>query len=113
MLLKSYVLQSVNDHINSKKHGKFKNISEPKQVSLHKAFEASNSQELWTKDFLIDLTKIMTDVDIPLNNVNHSSFKYFIKKYKEQSVPDESTLRKNNVDLVYDEKLALLKKYVA
>ena len=28
---------SVNDHINNK-HGKSKNIPEPKQMSLHKAF---------------------------------------------------------------------------
>ena len=62
----NWLSSPVNDHINSKKHGESKNISEPKQVILHRAFEASNSQQLMTKDFLFDLTKMMTEFDIPL-----------------------------------------------
>ena len=56
---------------------------------------------------------MITEVDILFNKVNHSSFKHYIKKYTEESVPDESALRKNYLGLVYDEKLSLLKKYVA
>ena len=56
-----------------KKHGKSINISEQKQVSLHKAFESSNAQKLRSNDFLFDLTKMMTEVDILLNKVNHYS----------------------------------------
>ena len=56
---------------------------------------------------------MMTEVHIPLNKINHSSFKHFMKKYRERSVPYESTLRKNYVGLAYDEKLTLLKEYVA
>ena len=106
------LLSSVNDQI-VRNMGNQKNMSESKQTSLHKEFEASNAQQLRSKDLLFDLTKMMTEVGIYLNKVNRSSFKHSMKKYTEESVPDESTLRKNCVGLVYDEKLALLKEYVA
>ncbi|XP_053964253.1 uncharacterized protein LOC128867182 [Anastrepha ludens] len=58
----------------------------------------------------MDLCKTLIVANIPLNKLNHPSVVQFIEKYTSQSVPDQSTLRRNYVPHLYEkssEKLRL------
>ncbi|PSN53779.1 hypothetical protein C0J52_06238, partial [Blattella germanica] len=63
--------------------------------------------------FNTDLCAALTQVGIPLNKINHPSFKGFLEKYTKMSVPDESTLRKNYMEPVYQETIQRIKEKVS
>ena len=44
--------------------------------------------------------------DIPLSKVNGPEFREFFGKFCKWHIPDESTLRKNFVPILFEEKLA-------
>jgi len=45
----------------------------------------------------------MLSANIPLNKLSNTHFKQFLIKYTEQNVPDQTTLRKGNIDYCYQE----------
>jgi len=103
---------SIKDHIRSKKHESAKHGSEPRQISMFKVLKTCQPDNSKISEYSFDLTQMMTEVDIPLHKVNHPSFKHFMVKYTEKTVPDESTLRKKYVNLIYEEKLLLIRECV-
>ena len=51
----------------------------------------------------------MLGANIPLYKLNNPALRQFLEKYTKETVPDESTLRKNYVEKVYVEKLNKLR----
>ena len=61
------------------------------------------SSVLQPNSFAADLCKTMVCSNISWNKLNNSSFRGFLQKYcLNQCIPDESTLRKNYLDVVYN-----------
>ena len=58
-----------------------------------------------SKDFNQSLTKMLIKTDIPLKKVNHSAFRQFFETEFQRKLPDESTLRKNYVSGLSNEKM--------
>ncbi|XP_017482701.1 PREDICTED: uncharacterized protein LOC108371609 isoform X2 [Rhagoletis zephyria] len=55
--------------------------------------------------FYADITKMMIACGIPLYKLKSVEFKSFFEKYVQESLPDESTLRKNYVKDCYESVL--------
>jgi hypothetical protein len=62
--------------------------------------------------FNADLCKAMIEADIPLNKLQHPSFKAFLEEYCKKKIPGESSLRKNYVVPIYEEKLAKIRNEI-
>lgn len=108
----SRLASSIRDHYLSKRHNKNKSIFEPRQISMHTSFDECSKIALAHNDFFMDLTKMLTECNIPLYKVSNQSFKSFIKKYTNNVCPDESTLRKKYLDIVYQQKLNLIRNTI-
>jgi len=50
--------------------------------------------------------------DIPLTKLKNPIFKMFLEKYTGQAVPEESTLRKNYVEVIYNETLSKIRDII-
>jgi len=55
----------------------------------------------------------MLSANIPLNKLSNTYFKQFLIKYTGQNIPDQTTLRKVNVDHCYQEVLNEIRQKVA
>ena len=53
------------------------------------------------KQFNLDLCEALVDANIPIWKLENKKFKGFLEKYTGYVVPDESTIRKNYVDVHY------------
>lgn len=51
------------------------------------------------KQFNLDLCEALVNANIPIWKIENKKFKSFLKKYTRYEVPDESTIRKNYVDV--------------
>jgi hypothetical protein len=54
----------------------------------------------------------MLSANIPLNKLSNKYFKQFLIKYTAQNVPDQTTLRKGNVEYCYQEVISEIRKKV-
>jgi len=61
---------------------------------------------------LRDFAEALRFADIPLYKVNNFKFKNFLEKYTSKNIPDESTLRKNYVDSIYQKTLTKIQTEV-
>jgi len=96
----------VLQHLNTNKHKIHNNLVEKsKQTFIKNTFENLNKQQL----FAFDLCQAMLESDIPLWKLNHPSFKSFLEKYTEKSVPDQSTVRKNYVSTIYENNISRIR----
>lgn len=96
----------VLQHLNTNKHQKHNNLGEKsKQTFIKNTFENLNKQQ----SFAFDLCQAMLESDIPLWKLNHPSFKSFLEKYTEKSVPDQSTVRKNYVSTIYENTISRIR----
>ena len=59
-----------------------------------------------------DLTQALIKANIPISKVNHPAFKLFLEKHMSRSLPDESTLRKNYISAIYDERIQKIKEII-
>jgi len=48
----------------------------------------------------------MVSADIPFNKLNNQCYREFLEKYTKQTIPGESTLRKNYLSNIYDQTIA-------
>lgn len=60
--------------------------------------------------YFSDLTEAFTKANIPLNKINDENIARFLEKYTGCKSPDESTLRKNYLPKIYEEKQRKLKE---
>ncbi len=105
----NHTLQSTSanvakSHFESKKHQNLKNsgkIQETLPVVLNKTVTRTQGQ----KEFFTDLTEALVDADIPLFKLKNEKLRSFLVKYTKQTIPDESTLRKNYVTPLFESKL--------
>lgn len=75
---------------------------------MKKAEDVLNESE----QFKFDLTEWLLKADIPIHKLSHPATKQFLTKYTQQSVPDESTIRKNYVDRVYQNQIDKIKSAI-
>lgn len=50
--------------------------------------------------------------NIPLKKINNKAFHDFLSKYIKHDIPDESTLRKNDVPEIYNKTIQEIRDYV-
>jgi hypothetical protein len=55
--------------------------------------------------FNTDLCRTLIKADIPLTKLKNLTFKMFLEKYTRQAVPEKNILRKNYVEVIYNETL--------
>lgn len=79
-----------------------------KMTLLSTAFATSSRQS----QFSLDLCKTLIDAGIPFWKLENPSFKNFLKKYTGESVPSESTLRKNYLPVCYENTIQHIRNEV-
>ena len=93
-------INSIKVHVNSQSHKDKENG--PKQKSL---LEVSQSLPTHKKEYYKKLAEIHIKNDIPLHKLGKKAFREFLEKYIPIPLPEESTLRKGYVHLVYADKI--------
>lgn len=63
--------------------------------------------------FYADLCKALLSANIPLWKLQNPTFAHFLAEYTKKHIPDESTLRKNYVNRVYEDTVAEIRRRVA
>lgn len=58
------------------------------------------------------MTEALISADIPLSKLQNAEFRSFLEKYTKKSIPDESTLRKNYVDQVFQQTKNAIRKTI-
>lgn len=102
---RSLVLQ----HINTTKHQRLSNRSSSQPLIK----ETVNKQQV----FCNDIASMLVEADIPVSKLDHPAVRQFFAKYVQHNLPSESTIRKNYIPKLYDEKVqemrqALVDKYI-
>ena len=91
----------VSQNIESTKHKK----TQKNCRRINQSFLSENmNKNITHRDFWMDLCKTLVSADIPLHKLTNVQLSKFIHKYTNFSIPDQTTLRKNYVN-VYMMKL--------
>lgn len=93
----------VTQHLTTAKHKHAFNQRKRREQSTSQLLLTENTNK--KSDFNSDLTEALVFANIPLYKVNNFKFKNFLEKYTSKNIPDESTLRKNYVDSIYQKTL--------
>ncbi|XP_003747923.1 CGG triplet repeat-binding protein 1-like [Galendromus occidentalis] len=103
----------IQQHIRSSNHIRRKDrVGEPdaEQVVLSNNFVAEQSDR--KKSFIRDLCKVLLEVNTPLSKIQNPSFRSFMEKYTNQSLPHRSTLRKIYLKDVYDGVISRIREAI-
>lgn len=85
----------------------------PVQQSVKNAFQNVGAKSQSDKElFQEDLCQTMMAANIPLRKLQHPQFRSFLQRHCNQTIPDESTLRKKNVHSVYEKVLQEIKSSI-
>lgn len=97
----------VTQHIGTAKHQslKKKHSVQKHQILITTAFSPGPKHSKFNED----LCKAFISADIPLNKLSNPVLKGFLEQYTKQSIPHESTLRKNYVSDLYNVTLDMLR----
>lgn len=93
----------VTQHLKTAKHEHAVNQRKRREQSTIQSLLTENTNK--KSDFNSDLAEALLFSNIPLYKVNNFKFKNFLEKYTSKNIPDESTLRKNYVDSIYQKTL--------
>lgn len=108
--------QQISQHISTIRHRENKaresKASSSRQTFIGAAFEAGETETKANKQFALDLTSAFLQSGIPLNKVNSLPIKSFLEKYTHRHVPDESTLRKNYTQPIYDSTIQKIRSEI-
>jgi len=63
--------------------------------------------------FFQEMCYAMVSADIPFNKLNNKCFREFLEKYTKQTIPNESTLRKNYLSDIYDRTITNIRNYIS
>ncbi|KAL4113004.1 hypothetical protein QTP88_016713 [Uroleucon formosanum] len=107
--LKRFTLEQ---HISREKH--------TRGVKRQKESEKPKTQLLLTdtsitskkSSFNLELCQTLLLANIPLNKLNNEHFRKFLEKNIKVDIPNESTLRKNYVELCYNDTMQKIRDYV-
>lgn len=94
----------VDQHLKSQKHKSLVDQNTEKSSQLLFSNHESKSNQ-----FNMALCQAFISADIPLHKLNNIELKIFFQKYINESIPDESTLRKYCVDKLYIAQLNEIK----
>ena len=90
----------IEQHSKTDLHVKNVKLNQPKQQVIK--FNDTNEE---SNKYFYDLTKMLISCDIPIHKLNNVNFKSFLEKYTKFTCPHETTLRKNYVKKVYEDKI--------
>jgi len=102
---------TVEQHISREKH--------TQGVERQKESEKPKTQLLLTdtsitskkSSFNLELCRTLLLANISLNKLNNEYFQKFLEKYIKVDIPDELTLRKNYVELYYNDTMQKIRDY--
>ncbi|XP_050513176.1 cysteine proteinase 2 isoform X2 [Diabrotica virgifera virgifera] len=97
----------VDQHLNTATHKlKLKKMAlGPVQQSINTSLQNVQDQDESKKEkrlFNQDLCKALLTANIPLKKLQNIHFRQFLQKYCNFNIPNEATLRKGNVNALYD-----------
>jgi hypothetical protein len=95
-------------HISTMKHQK----ALRKASDVEQAQAAADFGDKKLSTFCADLCKTLLEADIPLNKLAHPSFRQFIEKYTKRRCPVQSTLRKNYIYPIYNQKMQTIREEI-
>lgn len=103
----------VTQHIGSGKHSSLAARRAKGQMStstslLKSCFEAAGKQS----QFSLELCNAFVSSSIPLWKLENPVLKDFLQKYTKENVPSESSIRKNYIDVVYNQRIDSIRKAV-
>ena len=110
----------VQQHMKSAKHIANSQRKSAKQQSFSQSISIQNegcvslgsSRSSLPDEFSLELCKALISADIPLYAVQNATFRSFLEKYCNRSIPDESTLRKNYLHIAYTQTLTKIRNSV-
>lgn len=91
----------VTQHLNSGIHNKKLANKTNKQLLIQNCLTENSKPGPSKSTFLFNLCDAFISASIPLNKLNNPVLKKFLESTTQEIIPDESTLRKNYVDLCY------------
>ncbi|KAL4090343.1 hypothetical protein QTP88_025200 [Uroleucon formosanum] len=102
---------TIERHINREKHtrGVEQQKEEKPKPQLLLTDTSNTSKKL---SFNLKLCQTLLLANILLNKLNNEHFRKFLEKYIKVDIPDESTLRKNYVELCYNDTMQKIRDYI-
>lgn len=98
-----HLASRIEQHLRYVKHEKNQELQRPtRQQFFTDALQRASTSQGKFNDYAMDLTTAFLQAGIPLYKVNNPGLKGFLEKYTKMSTPDESTLRKNYVEPIYN-----------
>jgi len=101
----------VLQHLKTKTHKdaveRSKNLPKQTQLTLTTKPGPSVSQ------FTTDLCEALVSADIPVHKLKNPVFKKFLEKYCQENIPDESTIRKNYLPMMYEKTIDSIRERLA
>ncbi|KAL4136113.1 hypothetical protein QTP88_007679 [Uroleucon formosanum] len=101
---------SVTQHISTSKHQKNRDRKKKFQHNFLNSEPSTSSHNL--SAFNTDLCRMLIRADIPIFKLKNREFTDFLEKYTGQQVPDESTIQKNYVNIIYEETLQSIRQCI-
>ncbi|KAF0747085.1 DUF659 domain-containing protein [Aphis craccivora] len=98
----------ITQHINTTKHKENK----VRKFQCTQNFITSSASLNSKSNFNTDLCRALIKADIPLTKLKNSTFKMFLEKYTWQTIPEESSIRKNYVEIIYNETLSKIRDII-
>ncbi|KAJ4430665.1 hypothetical protein ANN_19255 [Periplaneta americana] len=94
---------TVDQHVNREKHKRILQAGERKkqQMLLGQCTSANSANSL----FYEELCQAFVSANISFQKLNNNVFRDFLQKYTGQSIPDESTIRKNYIESCYNKTI--------
>ncbi|KAL4089735.1 hypothetical protein QTP88_024707 [Uroleucon formosanum] len=101
---------SVTQHISTSKHQQNRDRKKKFQQNFLNSEPSTSSNNL--SAFNTDLCRMLIRADIPIFKLKNREFTDFLEKYTRQQIPDESTIRKNYVNIIYEETLQSIRQCI-
>ncbi|KAL4126218.1 hypothetical protein QTP88_010444 [Uroleucon formosanum] len=101
----------VSQHISTTKHKQNKERQNKfKQQFL--ASSPSTSSDDNSSTFYTDLCRVFIRADIPIFKLKNPALKDFLEQYTGKTIPEESTIRKKYVNVIYEETLTSIRQNI-
>ena len=76
------------------------------------SFASGSEKQRSLQEFSAYLAMALIQSGIPIYKINNPAFKLYLEKYTKKSISDESTLRKNYIQPIYENVFENIKKAV-
>jgi hypothetical protein len=107
----------IDEHLSSGTHIrsreiKSRNSNNLTQTLLPNALKKSEEKSKSENVFNSRLTEAFIESNIPLHKLSDPTLKSFLEDFTKRSVPNESTLRRNNIKPFYESKIEQIRQIV-